>query len=125
MPHPDGRNDYQTYRRLVESSPSTLRDTLDLPGGSPELQRQRMEAQPQPFKEYTSAEELAEYVNVTLETFNLLAERANLRPLEVGGKEMYHRTEVKQFLSAWVSWGLARSWVTESGRKQAREAPQR
>lgn len=71
---------------------------------------------------YATAEELAAFVNVTLETFHLLADHAHLCPIEIDGELMYHRTEVKQFLSAWVSWGLRRYWVSEAGKRRARGA---
>lgn len=74
-------NDYQLYCRLQRARRGQVR-------------------------EYSSAEELAAYLKVTLETIFLLANHAGIEPLQIAGRSFYYHTDVRKFFEAWASWGI-------------------
>ena len=60
-------------------------------------------------REYSSAEELAGYLNVTPETITLLTERAGLIPLQVANRSFYYCADVEKFFDIWAGWDVEHS----------------
>jgi hypothetical protein len=73
------------------------------------------------IREYASAEELAEYVNTTVETVQLLANNIDLEPIEIDGKLLYRRHDIERFLRVWECYN--RDWKRDNAREEdARES---
>lgn len=61
-----------------------------------------------PPREYSTVEELAGYVNTSVETVYRLANTVGIEPVETDGQEVYHRTDVERFLKVWETYNRSR-----------------